>query len=390
MGLAIATAATLVLTDAAGAITKKPVGVAPLKPSTTFNEAKIRAKKPAFRASGTYRTASGNAVTGQQYIDTLNKLHAIAEQGDCLSTSPCHFAAADAKLTAAQLKGVTKLAATTIKPKADRTKSATSPLGFSWNGEWGNRNTGGVYVGADFGNGGGAHSASCGGKAWAGAYLFGHQKEVLRLESQVSSTSSAVSKSAVLYVLGDQVWSKESTTSSTPLTFEKSFSVTESLTYWAIITLNATAKVTATASITGSVSGEAKTNEMNCAITLTPGVKASVGGSVEVAVLGYGGVAAGAAGVEVNLTLASLSMPIKASVSSKKDGNATAFSESLSASLSANFLSGSFDAYFTTWLPLDGESWTDWDDTKLTFTIFDWAGTTYGKPLYEKSATQTL
>jgi len=310
----------------------------------------------------------------------------------------CKVIADDAKLSPASLVDAAKSAAFTLKLKkitvdkkeTTEEKAAKAPLGFSWTNQWGDKKKGAVYVGLEFGNGGGTTSTTCGGAAYAGVYLFNTKKDVIRLEAEASSTSKAFNASAGLYVLGESVWSKSGSFDTSALSFEKSFSVGSSWTYWGLVTINLNAKVTAAAYVNAGLKGIAKPGELTCELNVTPGVKASVGGSAEVAILGYGEVSAGAVGLEANLTLADLSLPITASVSAKNVNNKVSFTERLKADIKLNYLSGSLDAYFKTSIPLDGEKFWDWDSDKFTFTLLEWDGYTYNKNLFDKSATQTL
>jgi hypothetical protein len=130
-------------------------------------------------------------------------------------------------------------------------------------------------------------------------------------------------------------------------------------------------------------------------LTVTPGVKATVSGSAEVSVIGFGKVSAAAVGVEANVTLADVSIPITASVSSKANPlkHTTTFTESLRGDLAMNYLSGHLDVYFKTVFPIaDGDSWWPWkwDMDKFTFTILEWDGRSYNQNLVNKSASQDL
>lgn len=378
--------------------------------SKKFTAADATKRKSSFSATKTYKTASGQAITGQQFLDVVNKLQGAAEKGGCdLGTGKtCSFSSADAKLTSAQLNTTAKVAGfklglkrvaaptslggakTTAPSTASSGGEAKDPLGFSWSNEWGNRSTGAVYVGVEFGNGGSATSTSCGGAAYAGVYLFNNKKEVIRLEGEASSSGTKFNGAAELFVLGDSVWSKSGSFNIEKLKFEKTFSISKSFTYWGLVTVNLKAKATGTAWIDGSISGAAKTGEFTCSLNVTPAVKATVTGSAEVAILGYGDLSAAAVGVEANVVLADVTMPIVASVSAKNANGKVSFTESLSADLNAKFLEGSLDVYFKTSIPLDGEKVWDWDSDKFSFTLVDFDGVTYNKNLFKKSQTQTL
>jgi hypothetical protein len=356
----------------------------------------LQKKLKDFSPTKKYRTPSGKEITGQQYLDIANKLSAAAEASGCKlgSGMSCNLIAEDAKLGPEALRDAAKLATYQLKvtpsKKSTADKDAKDPLGFSWTNQWGDPKKGAVYLGLEFGNGGGTSSAACGGDAYAGVYLFNKKKDVVRLEGEASSSGSTFTGKAGLYVLGESVWSKTGTISIDNLAFEKSFSVTQSWTYWGLVTLNLSAKVTAAAYVKAGLSGVAKTGEYTCSLNVTPGVRANVTGSAEVAILGYGEVSAGAVGVEADLTLADVSLPITASVSAKNQNNKVTFTESIKADVKMTYLSGSLDAYFKTSIPINGESILDWDKDKFTFTLLEWDGYTYNKSVFSKSATQTL
>ena len=370
-----------------------------LTASTKFTAAAAKLKNPAFSVTKTYKTASGGTITGQQYLDLVNQLQAAAEKGGCSlgSGKACNFVASEAKLTTAQLTKTAALASYKIAPKkvtvtalgGKMEKKAKAPLGFSWNNEWGSQSTGAVYVGAEFGDDGSSSTSSCAGSAYAGVYLFNNKKEVVRLEGEAGSSGSTFSASAELFVLGDSVWSKNASFSASK-SFEKSFSVSKSLSYWGLVTVNLSAKATGAAYITGAISGTAKTGEYTCSLGVTPGVKASVTATAEVALLGYGHLSAASVGVEADVTLADLSIPVVASASAKTSSGVVTFTESLSVDLNMNYLKGSLDAYFKTSIPLDGEKIWDWDADKFTFTILEWDGKSYNASLYKRTQTQTL
>lgn len=366
--------------------------------STKHSESSIRKKLPSFSVNKTYKTASGSTITGQQYLDMANALQAAADKAGCKlgSGKSCNFIATEAKLSRAQLERVANLASVKVDlkklpglgKKVD--KAAKEPLGFSWNNEWGTRSRAAVYVGAEFGNDGSSSSSSCGGAAYGGVYVFNNQKEVVRLEAEVRAASS-VSASAELFVLGNSVWTKsQSFTATTPVSFEASFKVSKSFTYWGLVTINLSAKTTANAYLSGSLTGTASSGAYTCAVTLTPGVKASLGGSAEVAILGYGDISAAAVGVEADVTLADLSVPITASAGIARSGSSTTFTEALKVELNMTYLKGSLDAYFKTIFPLDGEGIFDWDTDKFTFTLVEFDGYSYNHTLYSGSQQQTL
>ncbi len=369
-----------------------------LKVTEKVKVADVQRKIRDFSATKTYRTASGGQITGQQFLDIANKLSAAAEASGCKlgSGASCNLIDEDARLGPAALRDAEKLASYQLKVTAAKTtttaeKSAKSPLGFAWTNQWGDEKKAAVYVGLEFGNGGGSSSAACGGDAYAGVYLFKKKKDVVRLEGEATSSAGTFTGKAGLYVLGESVWSKTGSISIDNLTFEKSFSVTQSWTYWGLVTLNLSAKVTAAAYVKAGLSGIAKPGEFTCALNVTPGVRASVGGSAEIAILGYGEVSAGAVGVEADLVLADVSLPITAAVSAKnQSSNKVLFTESLKADVKMTYLKGSLDAYFKTSIPLNGESVLDWDKDKFTFTLLEWDGYTYNKNVFNKSATQTL
>lgn len=368
-----------------------------LTPAKKFTAADAVKKNPKFSATKTYRTASGTTITGQQFLDLANKLQAAAEKGGCDlgSGKRCNFVVKEAKLGAAELGKAAKKAASNLGLKASALASAPSraksPLGFSWYNDWGNEKTAAVYVGADFRDDGAKTAAACGGAAYAGVYLFNNKHDVVRLEGEVSSAGSTTSASAALYVLGEQVWSKSGAHStSKPLSFEKSFTAKKSFTYWGLITLNLKAKATAGASLSTSLGGVAKANEYACQLVVTPGVSASVDGSAEVAILGYGDLSAAAVGVDADIVLADVKVPVTVSAGVKGSGNAVTFTESIDVSLDMTYLKGSLDVYFKTSFPLDGEAVWDWDKDKFSFTILEWDGYKYKESLYKKTATQTL
>ena len=372
------------------------------KKAWTAEQAKKNFKK--FDLKQKFKTPSGLEITGEKYLEIANQLEAAAEEAGCeLGTGKaCNFLVDDNKLTAEELKGsvkkakfelkLKKLKATKLSKKDDADETATkakAPLGFSWDHDWGNPKKAAVYVGAEFGNSGTSRSSSCGGAAFAGVYLFNHKKEVIRLEGEVDAKGDAMNGSAELYVLGQSVWS-ESGTFSIEKSFEKSFGVTQSWTYWGLITLNLSAKVTAGAYLKAEISGTAKPNEYTCALTVTPGAKVSVGGEAEVAILGYGSVSAGAVGVDAELTLADIRVPVTAKASAKNANGKVTFTESIEAKLEMRYLDGSLDAYFKTNIPLNGEKVWDWDQDKFSFTIFEWEGYKVSETLFKESASQTL
>jgi hypothetical protein len=384
-------------------------------PTRKLSVADITKRKASFSLTKTYKTPSGQTITGQQFLDISNKLQAAAEKGGCSlgSGKSCNFVAQDAKLTTAQLNTTAKLASyrlglkriqsPTVSPTpqglpktpntpapSTSTAEAKDPLGFAWTNEWGNRKTGAVYVGVEFGNGGTGSSTICGGEAYAGVYVFGNKKEVIRLESEASSANNKFEAQAELFVMGDSVWSRSGSFNLNALKFEKSFQVSKSFTYWGLVSINLKAKATGSAWIDGSIGGVAKPGEYTCSLTLTPSLKATLTGSAEVAILGYGELSAGAVGVEANVVLADVKIPVVASVSAKSTNGKVTFTESPSADMNAKFLSGSLDAYFRTTFPLDGEKIWDWDSDKFTFTLLEWDRLTYNKNLFKKTATQTL
>lgn len=375
-----------------------------LTPSTKHTEASLQKKLPSFGLNRSYRTASGGLITGRQYLEVVNALQAAAEKSGCTlgSKASCNFVASEAKLSKEALERVAsqatlKLAIRKLPSpvKLGKTeREARAPLGFSWSNEWGTRSRAAVYAGAEFGNDGSTQSSSCGGAAYAGVYVFNRQKEVLRLEGEVQAASNgggaSVSASTELFVLGDSVWSKSSAFTTSKLAFEKSFTVSKSFTYWGLVTINLAAKTTASASISGSVGGTASANAYACSLTVTPGVKATLGGSAEIAILGYGDLNAGAVGVEADVVLAEVSLPITASAAVARVGSAVKFTETLQVDLAMKYLKGSLDAYFKTIIPLNGESILDWDKDKFTFTLLEFDGYSYNKSLFSKSAEQTL
>ncbi len=357
-----------------------------------------------FKLTATYRTPSGGTITGQQFVDLANKLQAVAEKGGCSlgSGKTCAFQLSDAKMTTAQLNQATKLVTKKITlkkiavpKKTTAENAAKSPLGFQWDKEWGNRDKAAVYLGAEFGNDGSNKEASCGGTAYAGIYLFGNQKEVIRLEGEAyakaSGSGTSAAASAELKVMGDSVWSKAENFTTSKLSYERSYYITKSFTYWGFITLTLKAKATGNAYITGSLSGTASSSEYVCSLNLTPGVKATAGGTAQVSVIGYGNISAQSVGVDADVVLADVSVPIVASVSAKnKAGGSVTFTESLKVTTSMNYLSGSLDVWFKTSFPLDGESWYDWDTDKLSFNLLEWDGWSYNETLFNKNASQTL
>jgi hypothetical protein len=386
-----------------------------LVPSKRFTAADALRRKPSFSVDRIYKTRSGGTITGQQFLDLANKLQAAAEKGGCTlgSGKRCNFAATKSKLGPAQLNQTARLAGYRLnlkktlapptspgrspgighgegKQRAPAVVAAQDPLGFAWGKEWGDRSTGAAYVGVEFGNGGSSSSSSCGGAAYAGVYLFGMQKEVIRLEGEANSTPEKFSASAELFVLGDSVWSKAGSITADQLKFEKTFRVQQSFTYWGLVTINLTAKATGSAWISASINGVSKPGEFTCTLNVTPSARAKVDGSADVSLLGYGSLSAASVGVEADLVLADVRMPITAAVSAKNQSGKVSFTESLSADINAKFLVGSLDVYFMTIFPLDGETIFDWDMDKFSFTLLDWEGTTYNQSLFQKSATQTL
>ena len=383
-----------------------------LVPSKKFTAAAALQRKPSFSLTKSYKTAGGGMITGQQYLDVANKLQAAAEKGGCDlgSGKPCNFIVQDAKMSAAQLSRVAtvagyKLALKKVAPKAkisSPTPTAKSPLGFSWENEWGNRSTAAVYVGAGLGNDGSAEATSCGGAAFAGIYLFNHKQDVVRFEVEAASSGTKlaggdadaeapkVAASGELFVFGISVWSKSEKVSLEKLRFEKTFSVSKSFSYWGLVSINLTAKATAGAYISGTIGGVAKPGEFTCALNVTPGVLASLSGEAEVAIVGYSKLSAAAVGVDAYLTLADVTLPLVATASAKLANGRISFTESLSADLKMTYLKGSLDAYFKTSIPLDGEKIWDWDADKFTFTILDFDGYTENRSLYSKTQTQTL
>lgn len=370
-----------------------------LQPSTKYTESLLQKKMPTFSKDRTYRTADGSTITGREFLEVANTIAAAAEKAGCkLGTgASCNFVAAETKMGKAQLERVANLAALKavprrlIKPgkllKGER--AAKDTLGFSWSNEWGTRSRAAVYVGAEFGNGGSTRTSSCGGAAYAGVYVFNTKREVLRLEGEVSAGAS-VEASAGLYVLGDAVWTRTAGFDAPRVEFEKSFKVTKSFSYWGIITINLKAETTAGAYLSGTLRGTSAADSYTCTIGLTPGVKARLGGSAEVAILGYGDISAAAVGVEADVTLADISLPIAASAAAAKSGSSVKFTESLKVELAMKYLRGSLDAYFKTVFPLDGESILDWDKDKFTFTLLEFDGYEYNRPLFDESKEQTL
>ena len=386
-----------------------------LTPAKRFTAADAGKRRGGFSPTKVYKTPSGGTITGQQFLDLANKLQAAAEKGGCElgSGKRCNFAATKAKLAPAALNQTAKLAGFKLNlkrvgtlgnlplqpgPRGDmgqqqqpqQTHEAKDPLGFQWGKEWGDRSTGAAYVGVEFGNGGSSNSSSCGGAAYAGVWLFNQQKEVIRLEGEAHSTPEKFSASAELFVMGDSVWSKSGAITADQLKFEKTFAVSQSFTYWGLITLNLKAKATASAWITASINGVSKPGEFTCTLNVTPSAKATVGASADISIFGYGALSAASVGVEADVTLADIKLPITASVSAKNANGKVSFSESLSADLNAKFLQGSMDVYFMTVFPLDGEKLWDWDNDKFSFTILDWDGVSYNQNLFKKTATQTL
>ncbi len=378
-----------------------------LTPSTKHSAASLQKRLPSFDPDRSYKTAGGATITGRQYLEVVNALQAAADKAGCTlgTKKSCNFIASEAKLSKAGLERVANLATlklalrklpTPVKlGKVEKVeKAAKAPLGFSWSNEWGTRSRAAVYAGAEFGNDGSTSSSSCGGAAFAGVFVFNRQKEVLRLEGEVQAASTgasaSVSASSELFVLGDSVWSKSGSFTATPLAFEKSFTVSKSFTYWGLITINLAAKTTASAYISGSIGGTASAGTYSCSVNMTPGVRATLGGSAEVAILGYGDISAGAVGVEADVTLADVSLPITASAAITSAGSSVKFTETLKVDLAMKYLKGSLDAYFRTVIPLDGESLLDWDNDKFTFTLIEFDGYSYNRNLFSRSAEQTL
>ena len=375
-----------------------------LTPSTKHSAASLQKRLPSFDLNRSYKTAGGATITGRQYLEVVNALQAAADKAGCTlgTKKSCNFIASEAKLSKAGLERVANLATLKLAIRKLPTpvklgkpeKAAKAPLGFSWSNEWGTRSRAAVYAGAEFGTDGSTSSSSCGGAAFAGVFVFNRQKEVLRLEGEAraaaSGASASVSASSELFVLGDSVWSKSGSFTATPLAFEKSFSVSKSFTYWGLITINLAAKTTASAYISGSLGGTASASAYSCSVNMTPGVRATLGGSAEVAILGYGDISAGAVGVEADVTLADVSLPIKASATISSAGSSVKFTETLQVDLAMKYLKGSLDAYFKTVIPLDGESILDWDNDKFTFTLIEFDGYSYNHTLFSKSAEQTL
>ena len=381
-------------------------------PKKKFSDEDAKKRFKGFDRKKKFKTPSGSEITGEQYLDIANQLQAAAEEAGCElgRGKACNFVMDDNKLTADELKGVSKKAKFALKLKKikkwkkakaaskddkddkdddKKTSEAKEPLGFAWSEDWGNPKKAAVYVGAEFGNGGAKESASCGGAAYAGVYLFNKKKEVIRLEGEVSSEGNGISGSAELYVFGQSVWSKEGEFS-IEKEFEKSFAVTTSFTYWGLITLNLSAKATAGVSLRAGISGVSKPNEYGCAFTVTPGAKVSVGAEAEIAIIGYGAVSAAAVGVEAELVLADLRVPVTVSASAKNDNGKVTFTESIEATLDMRYLDGSLDVYFKTVFPLDGEDVFDWDQDKFSFTILEWEGYKVNETLFKKTAQQTL
>ena len=106
--------------------------------------------------------------------------------------------------------------------------------------------------------------------------------------------------------------------------------------------------------------------------------------------LGYGDLSAAAVGVEADLTLVDLSIPINATARAKGTGGAVTLTESLDAELQSTLLKGSLDVYFKTVLPLDGEKLWDWDADEFSFTILDFDGSSYKTSLFKKTQSQKL
>ena len=375
-----------------------------LTPSTKHTEASLQKRQPSFNLNRSYKTASGATITGRQYLEVVNALQAAADKAGCTlgAKKSCNFIASEAKLSKAGLERVANMATVKLAIRKLPTpvklgkleKAATAPLGFSWSNEWGTRSRAAVYAGAEFGNDGSTNSSSCGGAAYAGVYVFNRQKEVLRLEGEARAASTGasanVSASSELFVLGDSVWSKSGSFTAMPLSFEKSFSVSKSFTYWGLITINLAAKTTASAYLSGSIGGTAGAGTYTCSLSMTPGGRATLGGAAEVSIRGYGDISAGAVGVEADVTLADVSLPITASAAITSAGSSVKFTESLTVDLAMKYLKGSLDAYFKTVIPLDGESILDWDKDKFTFTLIEFDGYTYNKNLFSGSAEQTL
>ncbi|MBM4356796.1 MAG: hypothetical protein FJ096_01675 [Deltaproteobacteria bacterium] len=380
---------------------------APLKPIKVDDLKGSKGSK--FDLKKKYKTASGQLITGEEFLDVANKLQAAAEFGGCDlgSGKGCNFEVEDFKLDAGELKGTLKKAGFSLKlknPKAAKMyggagnsggekepeKKVSNPLGFQWERDWGNPKKAAVYVGAEFGNDGSSKSSACGGAAYAGVHLFNNKKEVIRLQGEVAAKKGSFVGSAELLLLGKEVWSESGKIDVTKK-FEESYKVSQSWTYWGIVTLNLEAKVTAAASLTAGLSGVATENEYTCSVKVTPGAKVSVGGAAEVAIFGYGSVSAAAVGVEADLTLADLSLPVTLSASAKNQNGKVTFTESIKADIQLKYLSGSLDAYFKTNIPLDGECWLcKWDTDKFSFTLLEWDGYTFKEEVFKKEATQTL
>lgn len=413
----------LVWTSAAEA--KKPLGPkvpkkalkvgASLKaPKKPFTAADLGKRVKGFDLKKKFKTPSGKEITGQEYLDLVNQLQAAAEEGGCElgSGKACNFIVDDAKLSSDELKGTVKKAQARFKFRrlkaagADKTlgndgvgkdgvgkdgvaKGRKPPLGFSWEHDWGNPKKAAVYVGAEFGNGGSTTSSACGGAAYAGVHLFKNKREILRLEGEVNSAGSAVSGDAELFLMGQSVWSQGGTMN-VDRKFEQSFRVSQSWSYWGIVTLNLKAKVTANATLKADLRGTARANEASCALTVTPGANVSVDGEAEVALLGYGPVSAAAVGVDAELTLADLRMPVIVSGSAENTNGKVLVRESIDARLELGYLSGSLDAYFKTDIPLNGEKVWDWDTNKFSFTLLEWDGNRFSESLFRQATTQPL
>jgi hypothetical protein len=381
-----------------------------LVPSKKFTAAATTQRHPSFSPTKTYKTPSGATITGQQYLDIVNKLQAAAERGGCDlgSGKTCNFVAQEARLDGKQLTKAASLASAKlglkkVAPKASPSATkAKDPLGFTWENEWGKRGTAAVYVGAGLADEGSNEATACGGAAYAGVYLFNQRQDVIRFEVEAASSGQALSMGqtdagtpkveagAELFVMGFSVWSKSQSVSLEKLRFEKIFKVQKSLSYWGLVTINLSAKATAGAYISGTIGGVAKPGEFTCAINVTPGVLATLSGEAEVALVGYGPLSAAAVGVDADLTLADMSLPLVASASARASNGRITFSETLSADLRMSFLKGSLDVYFQTAIPLGGEKLYDFDKDKFSFTLLEFDGYTENRTLYSKTQTQNL
>jgi len=381
-----------------------------LVPSKKFTAASAAQRAPSFSPTKTYKTPSGATITGQQYVDLVNKLQAAAEKGGCDlgSGKTCNFVAQDARLDGKQLTKAANLAsyklglkkvAPKVSPSATKAKD---PLGFTWEGEWGKRGTAAVYVGAGLGDEGSNEATACGGAAYAGVYLFNQRKDVIRFEVEAASSGQPLAMGQAdagapkleaggeLFVMGFSVWSRSESVSLEKLRFEKTFQLQKSLSYWGLVTINLTAKATAAAYLSGTIGGVAKPGEFTCAINVTPGVLATLSGEAEVALVGWGPISAAAVGVDADLTLADLSLPLVASASAKASSGRITFSETVSADLRMSFLKGSLDVYFQTAIPLNGEKPFDIDKDKFSFTLLELDGYTENRTLYSKTQSQNL